>query len=246
MIQQAAIYAQAGLNVTIDGDLGQTQTVLFTNSAANQQEGQSMLLLPHFTSTSSSHPQPSLIPELARVANAATNIVWQIGTTLSNADTIVVTAGVRHLIPYTVNGNVYLWDSSINIFERPSPNYYNCLNPNSRTLMYAAQTYGAGDLVPLSLLVVHMCAGMLTQNPPHSYNLLDYARNPPMADTLQIWIADRQISRFKIDIFGQQAAALFLHEVMHASQVGARQTTPEKYGWAACTADPDPTNAGKG
>ena len=112
--------------------------------------------------------------------------------------------------------------------------------------MYAASTYRGGDLVPLTLLVIHMCAGMLTQNPPHSYNLLDYGQNPPMADTLQVWIADRQMYRFSINNFRQQAAALFLHDVMHASQVGPRQTTPEKYAWAACTADPDPTNAGKG
>lgn len=198
------------------------------------------------TDTSSSHQEQSLIYELGRIANAATAIDWQIRTTLSYADPIVVTAGVGHLVPYLINGQTYLWDPMIRIFERPSPNYYDCLNPNSGTLMYAASTYRGGDLVPLTLLVIHMCAGMLTQNPPHSYNLLDYGQNPPMADTLQLWIADRQMYRFSINNFRQQAAALFLHDVMHASQVGPRQTTPEKYGWAACTADPDPTNAGKG
>ena len=47
MIQQAQTYAQAGVNVPIDPYLGQTQTSLFTDIAANQQEAQSMLH-PHF------------------------------------------------------------------------------------------------------------------------------------------------------------------------------------------------------
>lgn len=246
MINQARIYAEAGLNTPVDVYLGNTQNALFTDNAANKQEAQSTLLDPHFTSMSSSHQEQSLIHELGRITNAATLVIWQVTSAPSSADAIVVTAGVAHLQAYAINGYTYLWDPYLQIFERPSQNYYDCLNPNSSTLMYAASTYRAGDLLRLSLLVIHMCAGMLTQNPPHSYNLLDFARNPPMADTLQVWVADRQMWRFNIDNFRQQAAALFLHEVQHSSVVGVRQTTPEKYGYAACIAYPDPTNAGKG